>query len=255
MEMIEKIRSSFTTQAGAFESDRMSFSKKEYLDYTVKLMNLSASDCVLEVAAGTCACGRSIAPLVERVVCLDATDAMLDVGRREAAAAGLGNMEFVNGLAEEIPYADGTFDAVLSRLAFHHFAEVGRPFAEQARVLKKGGKLILIDMEAAREDLREVEDRLETVRDFSHVRNVSVAEFEALYAAHGIRLVEKQLTRIAVSLAAWMDLTQVSEAGRAEIRAAMEAELAGGPETGFQPFLKDGAIYFQQRWVIFIGTK
>ena len=255
MEMIEKIRSSFTTQAGGFESDKMSFSKKEYLDYTVELMALSASDRVLEVAAGTCACGRSIAPRVSRVVCLDATDAMLDVGRREAEKAGLNNMEFVNGLAEQIPYGDGEFDAVLSRLAFHHFAELERPFAEQVRVLKKGGKLILIDMEAAREDLREVEDHLETLRDFSHVRNASVAEFEALYAAYGLELIEKQSTRIAVSLDAWLELTQTPAAERKTIRSAMEAELSGGAETGFQPFLKDGAIYFQQRWVIFIGKK
>ena len=47
--MIEKIRSSFSAQAEQFESDKMNFSKKEYLDYTVKLMELNKRDKVLEV--------------------------------------------------------------------------------------------------------------------------------------------------------------------------------------------------------------
>jgi ubiquinone/menaquinone biosynthesis C-methylase UbiE len=81
-ENMEEIWESFSMQAENFENDNMSFSKKEYLDYTVKCMGLKETDIVLEAAAGTCACGRSIAPFVESVKCLDATEAMLDVARQ-----------------------------------------------------------------------------------------------------------------------------------------------------------------------------
>lgn len=253
--MIEKIRSSFSAQAEQFESDKMNFSKKEYLDYTVKLMELNKRDKVLEVAAGTCACGRSIAPLVKEVICLDATDAMLNVGREEAAKSGIGNMQFVNGLAEQIPYEEGTFDVVLSRLAFHHFAEIEKPFEEMARVLKKGGKLVTIDMEAAREDLRELEDHLETLRDFSHVKNRSVQEFETLYENNHIKIIKKETTQIAVSLDAWLELTKTPSEKREFIREQLLNEMEHGAETGFQPFVKEGEIFFRQRWVIFVGEK
>ncbi|MFR4483233.1 class I SAM-dependent methyltransferase [Sellimonas intestinalis] len=53
----------------------------------------------------------------------------------------------------------------MSRLAFHHFPNPKRCFSEMARVLKTGGKLVVIDMEAAEEALRNTENEIETLRD------------------------------------------------------------------------------------------
>ena len=50
------------------------------------------------------------------------------------------------GNAEALPFPDCSFEIVLSRLAFHHFPNRGKPFAEMVRVLKPGGKLVMIDM-------------------------------------------------------------------------------------------------------------
>lgn len=73
---IGKIKNSFAIQAKNFENSSMNFSKQEYLDYTVNLIGLDRTDAVLEVAAGTCACGRAIAPNVSEVICIDATPAL-----------------------------------------------------------------------------------------------------------------------------------------------------------------------------------
>ena len=150
-----EIRQAFTRQAAGFESERMSFSKADYLSYMVNRIAPVKTDTVLEVAAGTCACGRAIAPYVAGVVCLDMTPAMLAVGRAEAEKAGFDNMTFVLGDAAELPFPDGSFDVVLSRLVFHHFPDAERPFAEMVRVLRPDGRLVLIDMEAAETPLRE----------------------------------------------------------------------------------------------------
>lgn len=49
------------------------------------------------------------------------------------------------------------------------------------RVLKTGGKLVVMDMEAAEETLRNTEDEIETLRDPSHMRNLSKEEFTEMF--------------------------------------------------------------------------
>ncbi len=185
MENIKTIQKSFSVQAKNFESKQMNFSKQEFLDDTVLEIDAQRTDKVLEVAAGTCVCGRSLAPFVESVTCLDATAAMLQVGKEMAEKENLKNIRFVEGFAEKLPYPDAAFDIVLTRLSFHHFLKMEQPFAEMSRVLKPGGKLVIIDMEAAGERLREIEDRIETMRDCSHVKNRSRSEFLELFQEYG----------------------------------------------------------------------
>lgn len=252
---LQKIHASFAIQAQNFESDAMHFSKQEYLDYVRACVAPRQSDAVLEVAAGTCACARALAPFARTVTCLDVTSAMLAVGKQEAQRAHLDNMIFVKGNAEVLPFLDDSFDIVVSRLAFHHFTDVERPFTEQVRVLKPGGKLVLIDMEAAQEALRDEEDRLETLRDPSHVRNLSQAELMDLFASQSLRVETHEKTEFAVSLHNWLELTKTPLPSRDEIVACMQSELRGGKKTGFSPYWNGEALFFRQRWALTIGRK
>lgn len=233
----------------------MHFSKKEYLDHVASRVAPRETDAVLEVAAGTCACGRVLAPFARTVTCLDVTPAMLEIGKREACASGLSNLVFVKGSAEELPFLDESFDIVISRLAFHHFPDVWPPFREMARVLKPGGKLVLIDMEAAEQSLRAVEDRIETLRDPSHVRNLSQEEILALFASQSLSVETYEKTEFPVSLHNWMELTKTPAAVRDEITACMKTELDGGAQTGFSPYWKEAELFFRQRWMMAIGRK
>ena len=117
----DSIQKSFTTQAGTFENNSMNFSNQKYLDYTIKRMELKSTDKVLEAAAGTCVCARRLAPFAGHITCLDATPAMLAVGKAKAAEEKLGNIDFVNGYVEDLPFESHSFDVVLSRLAFSQF--------------------------------------------------------------------------------------------------------------------------------------
>lgn len=252
---IEEIQKSFTVQAKGFENASMNFSKQEYLDYTLHAIQAKPTDKVLEAAAGTCVCGRAIAPFANQVVCVDATPAMLAIGEAEAKKQGLQNIQFVNGYVESLPFEDESFDIVMTRLAFHHFTEMEKTFMQMSRVLKKGGKLVIMDMEAAQEGLRDIEDRIETMRDFSHVKNRSSEEFLTLYQNHQFKITKQESTKIPVSLSAWMALTQTPEETQKEIVKLLTADLEKGTSTGFYPYLKDGQIYFDQRWLLMIGEK
>ena len=134
---IEKVRKSFGVQARGFESGSMSFSKQEYLDYTVRKIGLEDTENVLEVAAGTCAMGRAVSPHVRSVTCLDATHEMLRVGMEKSREAGITNIEFRQGLAEELPFEDSCFDAVMTWLSFHHFREMERPLYTNMRSIHR----------------------------------------------------------------------------------------------------------------------
>lgn len=252
---LETINRSFQIQAANFERKTLNFIKEDYLNYTTLSVAPKQQDTFLEVAAGTCVCGRSFAPLVQTVVCLDATPAMLQKGKQEAEESQLQNMVFITGLAEELPFLDNSFDIVFSRLAFHHFVDVQTVFREMARVLKLGGKLVLIDMEAAEDDLRAVEDEIETLRDPSHVRNLSKQEMLDLFADSGLTVIKCETTEIQQKLVNWLDLTKTPEHIRLEIIGRMQFEINGQSKTGFCPYLRGDDIYFNQKWVLFLGEK
>lgn len=98
---------------------------------------------VLDVGCGT---GPVIELLCEkypekRFVGLDLTPVMIEA----AQAKGLPNAEFVVGDAENLPFADESFDALLCSNSFHHYPNPGMFLREARRVLRPGGKLILRD--------------------------------------------------------------------------------------------------------------
>ena len=73
-----------------------------------------------------------------------------------------------------------------------------------ARVLKPGGKLVMIDMEAAEEYLRLTEDEIDNLRDPSHVRNLSRKEMLDLFSAHDLDVICCEATEIPLDLHNWV---------------------------------------------------
>ena len=95
------------------------------------------------------------------------------------------------------------------------------------RVLKPNGKLLLIDLESAEESLRNTEDKIEHLRDPSHVRNLSRAEMLALYQTHDLSVECCEVVKPAV-LQKWLDHTQKPQEVQMDIVRQMEREITGG---------------------------
>ena len=110
-------------------------------------------------------------------------------------------------------------------------------------------------MIAGDEKLRNKVDRIEKLRDPSHVCDLSLTEMKNLYESNGLVLKTQEQTDIKVSLEAWMDLTKSSEETRKEICIMMRDDMRGAGTTGFAPYLIDDEIYFNQHWVMNIGIK
>jgi len=85
-----------------------------------------------------------LAPCVARVIAVDDSAAMLQAARRRLR--GLDTVELRRGRLEALPIDDGTLDAAACVLVLHHVPDPGRALAEAARVLRPGGRLLLVDM-------------------------------------------------------------------------------------------------------------
>jgi SAM-dependent methyltransferase len=106
----------------------------------VAFAGVSAGQSVLDVACGTGVVAVTAARVGAKVKGLDLTPPLLDRARYNADVAEVA-IDFVEGDAEALPYADGSFDVVLSQFG-HMFAP--RPqvvIAEMLRVLKPGGRI------------------------------------------------------------------------------------------------------------------
>lgn len=82
-----------------------------------------------------------------KIVGTDPAADMRAAAAAHAADAGVADrVKFLNGTAEHIPFASGSFDLVISHFALHHVARPERMFDECARVLRGGGKVVIKDL-------------------------------------------------------------------------------------------------------------
>jgi ubiquinone/menaquinone biosynthesis C-methylase UbiE len=236
----EAIERAFTQQAEAFEDPQYNRLFTTDSEWLFERLPLTADDLVLDVAAGTGHVARRLAPKVRAVVAVDATEAMLEAGRIEAKRAALRNVVFMLADAARLPFLDASFDIVVSRFAVHHFEDPREQIGEMRRCLRMGGRLAIGDLIADPDPaVAAVQNRLERLRDPSHTRMLSLEALAELVGSTDVefRDVERKL-------GPWLEQTQTPPEARAEIREALEAELGGGPPTGFRPREVEGQLGF-----------
>ena len=109
----------------------------------IERLDIAEDDRTLDIASGTGEPGLSIARRSPkgRVVLTDLAPEMLDVAARRARAQGIDNIETRVCSADDLPFADATFDAVSVRFGYMFFPDMAKATAEFARVLRPGGRL------------------------------------------------------------------------------------------------------------------
>jgi SAM-dependent methyltransferase len=110
----------------------------------------------------------------------------------------------VQASAEDLPFADRSFDVVACRVGVHHFADVAAGMREMARVA--AGRLLVVDNLY----MGEAAEAADLLRDPSHVRNYTEEEWQALFENAGLVVEETRRVDKSLHVGHWLERSACS---------------------------------------------
>jgi 2-polyprenyl-3-methyl-5-hydroxy-6-metoxy-1,4-benzoquinol methylase len=256
MQHNDVVRESFTTQAQAFATNPW-VTDEERIRRLVAAAHLTGTERVLDIATGPGYIAEAFAGMAREVVGVDLTDAMLAIAKERTGERGVSNVSFRAADAEDLPFENGAFDAVVCRLALHHLLQPLQVLSEMARVCRPGGTVLVEDIYASEHPERAAyQDRWEILRDPSHVRTLALTDLLQLF--RDVRL-EVDFVATADDLTPeverWMATTKTTPERAAEIRKLLDDDRQYDL-SGTRPFQDaTGRLYFHARTVIVTGRK
>ena len=207
------------------------------------LVELEGHEVALDAAAGTGPMAMALEPLVREVIAVDLVPEMLDQGRR-AAAEGL-NIRWLEGDVYSLPLEAQTVDVAAIVRTLHHLERPADAVAELARVVRPGGQVLLVD-QIVSEDAREraLYERIEVLRDPSHVRSLTDSELRRLLDPAGLDLVRTHSAPDERDLETFVELANCDDETRATVFAYVEKLVAEGEDAGVDLRRSDGGFRF-----------
>lgn len=203
---------------------------------------------VLDLGSGGGHVTLNAAPHAGEVVAYDLSPEMLAVTAAAARGRGLANVRTEQGVVEALPFADASFDIVLSRFSAHHWRDLGAALGEARRVLRPGGIVAIVDTVAP--PVAWVDTFLQTIellRDRSHVRNYREDEWLAALARAGFTAGTPARFRLRLEFATWiarMRTPAVLAAAIRELQTTVAGELAAALATEADgSFMIDVALF------------
>ena len=181
---------------------------------------------VLDLGCGGGHVSYRAAPHVAEVVACDVTPSMLDAVARTAAERGLSNITVRQAAAERLPFEDAGFDVVLCRFTTHHWQNMEAGLREARRVLKPAGRAVFIDVVAPANRVLDTHlQAVEVLRDASHVRNYSIAEWVAALSRAEFAITGITARKLRMEFPVWIARTRTSPEHAGVIRSLQ----AGAP--------------------------
>ena len=151
----EKMRAFFDSMAGRLGRDYVP--GKSWKSMTEALLHLLPPMTIADLGAGDGGSALLLAQNAIRVIAVDSSEKMLDVGRDKALHAAASNVEFRLGEMEEVPIDDASVDLAFFSQSLHHAAHPERALREAARILRPGGRIVVLDLVKHRfEEAREL---------------------------------------------------------------------------------------------------
>jgi len=151
----DKMRTFFDSVAGRLGKDYVP--GKSWKSLAEALLRLMPPLVIADLGAGEGAFALLLAQRAARVIAVDSSAKMIEVGREQASRHGIENIEFRLGDMEELPIGDGAVDLVFFSQSLHHALHPDRAVQQAARILRPGGRIVILDLHQHRyEEAREL---------------------------------------------------------------------------------------------------
>jgi len=194
----------------------------------------------------------AIAPHLETVTAVDLSNDMLAAVTEAAKARGLANITTLQSPVEHLPCNDGLFDFLACRFTAHHWHDAEAGLRQARRVLKSGSQAVFIDVVSPQLPLANTHlQAIELLRDTSHVRNYTIAEWTEMLGRTGFAIEAFHTSRLRMEFKVWTDRMNTPESLRAAIR-QLQQSAASDVRTHFEieddgSFMLDVAMFETRR--------
>jgi ubiquinone/menaquinone biosynthesis C-methylase UbiE len=258
----QKVQQQFAANAAAYATSPV-HAKGYSLTRLVQLTQPQTHWQVLDVATAAGHTAFTFAPHVAHVTATDLTPEMLTVASQLVVQKELTNVTLELADAEDLPYADASFDLVTCRIAPHHFPNIQQFLHEAARLLKPDGLLAVVDNIVPATHLRGKKARLineagkyvnafEKLRDPSHGRCWSLNEWVNGFQTAGLTVQHQETLSKEMAFGSWAARMQVSPENRIRLQ-AMLLQAPTAVSDFLTPQISNDRITFRLTEAILIG--
>jgi ubiquinone/menaquinone biosynthesis C-methylase UbiE/DNA-binding HxlR family transcriptional regulator len=151
----DKMRAFFDSVAGRLGKDYVP--GQSWKSMAEAMLRLMPPLTVADLGAGDGSFALLLSQRAVRVIAVDSSARMIEVGREQAARHGVKNVEYRLGDMEEVPIGAGEVELVFFSQSLHHALHPERALAEAARILAPGGRIVVLDLLKHRfEEAREI---------------------------------------------------------------------------------------------------
>lgn len=259
------VQAQFGANAAKYSTSAV-HAKGASLQRLVDLVQPKSTWAALDIATGAGHTALAFAPHVGTVIASDLTPQMLAEAAKLAADRKLSNFTTAAADAEKLPFADASFDLVTCRIAPHHFPDIPQFVREVKRTLKPGGTFALVDnvtpdaettpgfSPQALADAGTVYNTFEKIRDPSHGRAWSTAEWREVVTAAGMKIRHIEHCPKAMDFDTWCK-TMAVDAATVPKLAKMLDEATPALQAFLTPTDSNGKRGFVLTELILIATK